>query len=263
MADTYKTEGLILRRWAYRDRDKMLRILTPDKGKITVRAISARKPAAKLTGHLEPFIYSQLFVARSRTIDILAGSATIDSHATLRHSLPHTALANFYIEALDRFTQEADPDAALFATVRETLAWLNQNPPNALALYAALLRTLRQLGYQLELTTCHVCRRPVTEAEAKLQYKLWSVECAECRSEDETVSLPVPAMKILRFVNTNSPADVARLKVEPADWRVVDGVVRSLVRYHLDGGLRSEPVFLSLLHSASGPAVSGSSASGA
>lgn len=250
MKQTYNTEGLILRRWDYKEKDKMLRVFTKDEGKITVRAISARKHGAKLSGHLEPFIHTDLHIARSRTIDIVAGSNTIESNKQLRHSLTHMAIAGFFSEIIDKFTQDNDSDPVLFEHVRDFINWQSQNSPNALAMYGAVLRALVILGYEVDLYNCHSCRREIKQEDTKLNYKLWNVECPTCSSEDEVAPLSVNVIKIFRFISNQPYSDIAQLKLEPGDWVKVDGVMRSLLHYHLDTDLRSEEVYLTILRDA-------------
>lgn len=246
MAETYSTEGIILRRWPYKEYDRMLRILTKDRGKLTVRAISVRKPGAKLAGHLEPFIHSDFFIANSRTIDIVAGSNTIVANETLRRSLLHSAMASFFSEIVDRLTEEYDTDERLYAHVQAYLAWLNSTTANALAFYAAVLQLFAILGYSSELYSCHQCRMPVEEQGTKFHYKLWNVECADCASEDETIPLQETTIRVLRFLNEQPFVEAAKLKLGCDDWEELDRFIRSLLHYNIEYDLRSEEVYRSL-----------------
>ncbi|MFH1426441.1 MAG: DNA repair protein RecO [Candidatus Kerfeldbacteria bacterium] len=249
MADTYKTEGIILRRWDYKEVDRMFRILTKDYGKLTARAISCRKHGAKLAGHLEPFIHTDLFIANSRTIDIIAGSNIIGANTTLRRSLLHSAAASFFSEVVDRLTEEDDADPRLFGHVLGFYEWLNANAPNALALYAAILQLLGILGYHSELYYCHQCRRALSESTNKYHYKLWSAECANCASEDDTAELDERTIKVVRFLNEQPYEEAAKLKLDCEEWLAVDRFVRSLLHYNIEYDLRSEEVYRSLFRS--------------
>ncbi len=252
MGATYKTEGIVLGRWDWREQDRMVRFFTRDYGKLTTRAISARKPRAKLAGHLEPFLYTDLFLAKSKTIDIIAGSNTISSHARLRQSLTHNALACFFSDVVDSFTHEREPDERLFEFVHDFFRWLNEtDEPNALSVYAAILQLFGLLGYHLELSACHQCHKPISQAvngeENRFSYKLWTVECASCRTEDQVHILSDNAVKVLRYMLSEGFSGVGRLHLEKDSWQEVDQFVRSLLRYHAEYPLDSESVFVSLL----------------
>ncbi|HSE29843.1 MAG TPA: DNA repair protein RecO [Candidatus Saccharimonadales bacterium] len=51
----FRTEAIILRRTNYGEADRILSIITPDRGKISVIAKGARRPKSKLAGGLELF----------------------------------------------------------------------------------------------------------------------------------------------------------------------------------------------------------------
>lgn len=247
MAYTYKSDGIILKRWNYKDQDKMVRLLTRDYGKLTTRAISARKITSKLAGHLEPFIYADFFIARSRTIDIVAGSNTLAPHTQLRESLPHAAVANFFSEIIDRFTQEQEKDAALFEHVHGFYAWLNNSTPHLLGLYAAIIQLLSILGFRLELYTCHACNNPITPEGTKFNFKLWSVECVNCKSSDETMFIHENTIKALRFIHEHSLEESTKLHIPIAQWQEFTQLIHALLRYHLDTPLKSETILFTLL----------------
>lgn len=250
MPKTFSTEGIILRRDPHRDFDLRLKILTPDQGKIFVRAISAQKPGAKLRGHLEPFMHTDIFVAESRTIDIVAGSSTLAAYNTLRSSLPHNSVASMFTEVVDQFTEEGEPDSDLFSHVLDFFAWLNKGPANMLAFHSATLKFLALLGYHVELYQCHQCKRQIENEQGnKLHFQMWSVECSSCKNADEVMRLSVDTIKTLRFLDTASYDSAVSLKLSQEQWAHVHTALSQLLRYHMDYPLRSEHVFLQVAQS--------------
>lgn len=249
MAQTYKSEGIILDRWNFKDYDRMFSILTREKGKITARAISAQKFSSKLAGHIEPFVHSQLFFAKSKSIDILAGSVIIHPHISVRGSLPKMGMASVFCEVVDRFTQEHFVDDALFEHLRGFLSWLDAHPGdgNVLVLYAALIQLFAVLGYHIELYHCHHCKRAIPYEPVKFHYELWALECSRCSTSGEVALLSPAVVKVIRFLHERPFDLVAKLTLRDAEWREVDAFVRSLLRYHLEAPLKSESVMIALL----------------
>lgn len=248
MNQTYKTEGIILKRWNYKEQDRMVRILTRDNGKITTRAISARKIQSKLAGHLEPFVHANFFIARSKTIDIVAGSSTIHAHARVRQSLSHIALAHYFSDVVDMATQERDVDPALYEHVRRFYDWLDESSAHILGLYAALLQLFSIIGYRLELYECHACKKSIQPTGNKLHLQLWNMECVDCRSTDETLPIEEHTIKLLRFLLEQPLSEMPKIKMEQNQWTALHYAVRSLVRYHFGREIRSEEAVFQLLH---------------
>lgn len=260
MAYTYKTHGIILRRAPHRERDKIFRIYTRNYGKILARAISARKVTSKLSGHLEPFIVTDLFFARSKTIDIIAGSSTLSAHTRLRSSLPHSAATSFFVDVLESFTHSHQKDEAVFDYAVAVLQWFNHNPMNTAVLYGSLLQLWSLLGYHLNLYDCHQCKNPVSQEGIKFHFDVWTVECGNCTSVNQTMKLSADALKVIRVLYEYDFSRISQLVVPGTIWLEVDQFVRNTIRYHNGSPLQSESVFLSVMNSAASPQQSLASA---
>ena len=247
MAQTYKTEGIVLSRRPYKNNDKLVRVFTRDYGKLTTRAISARKITSKLSGHLEPFIRADFHIARSKTIDIIAGSNTVDAHTTLRTSLQHTAMAGFFAEIIDQFTHTHHVEAALYDHMQQFYRWLNEHDAHLLVLYAAVMQLYAHVGFHLEWYQCHSCKQSISPIENKFHYALWNIECGNCSSTEETMPLSVSAIKALRFL-TEEPFDrVGKLHIPEEVWKEVHICIDSLLQYHIDKPLRSQKLLFDVL----------------
>jgi DNA repair protein RecO len=205
---------------------------------------------------LEPFVLADFHIAKSKTIDIMAGSNTLASNGRLRHSLHHTAIANYFSEVVDRCVDEREHDVAVYEHVRDFITWLGENSPNTLVMYSALLQFFGLLGYRVELYTCHNCLKPITQEGTKLDLKLWNVECANCSSPDQTIALSADTIKALRFATEHPYKTVQALQVSKQAWNQIDQAMRSLIRYHLARIPTSESVFVALMHEQSTESVS-------
>ena len=60
MNTPYRTEAIILRRTNYGEADRVISLITPDRGKISGIAKGVRKPKSKLAGGLELGIWRLL-----------------------------------------------------------------------------------------------------------------------------------------------------------------------------------------------------------
>lgn len=225
----------------------MVRLLTRDYGKVTCRAISARKTTSKLAGHLEPFIETQAFFARSKTIDIIAGSNTIFPNARLRQSLSHYAIAGYFVEIVDRSMQDRDSDLAVYEFVRLALVWQNNHDANTLVFVGSVLQLFGLFGYRMGLYNCHNCQKPIQPVGSMFHFQLWNVECADCRSPEETIALSEEVIKILRFLMNSDFDTIARLHVPEKEWLELHVFLRTLLQYHYGSELIAENTFISLL----------------
>ncbi len=164
----FRTQAIILSRRDFGEADRLLTLFTPSRGKLRAIAKGARKPSAKISGHVELFARSDCLIHRGRNLDILTQAELLEPYRGLREDLARGAYANYVAELLDRFTADEDEEGdALFSLLHETLGRIadEQDPPLAVRLFE--LRLLDLVGFRPELGECVMLRQP---ALAEAQY---------------------------------------------------------------------------------------------
>lgn len=73
----YQTKGLTLTRRDVGEADRLFVVYTRDYGKLEVLAKGGKKTKSKLVAHLEPFLLSEILVAKGKNYDKLAGSYSL------------------------------------------------------------------------------------------------------------------------------------------------------------------------------------------
>ncbi len=155
----YQTTAIILARTNFGEADRILRVLTPQHGKLSVIAKGVRKIKSRSAGHLELFGETQLTLTKGRNLDIIT-SAKLTWY-------PHQLAANYdqlqsaYAAArlIDRIAQERHEQPELYAHLREMLRALNETTESSLMQLWFELRLLGLMGLRPELTHCLVCGR--------------------------------------------------------------------------------------------------------
>ena len=67
-----RTEGVILKRKNFGEADRIVTIYTRDQGKVVALAKGVRRPRSKKAGHLELGSWCKVFIARGKSLDLLA-----------------------------------------------------------------------------------------------------------------------------------------------------------------------------------------------
>ena len=114
-------QAIILRRRDIGEADRLLTVFTRDRGKLNLLAKGVRRAASRKAGHIEPFTYTDLLVAKGANLDLVTQAETIDAHRHVREDLWLSSLAYYVVELADAFTQDEDPNALLFDWSLETL----------------------------------------------------------------------------------------------------------------------------------------------
>jgi DNA repair protein RecO (recombination protein O) len=236
----YRLAAIVLRRRDLGEADRLLTVFTRDRGKLSVLAKGVRRAASRKAGHIEPFTYVDLLVAKGQSLDIITQAETIASHRELRDDLWRSSWAYYVAELVDAFTREEDPNALLFDLLQETLGRLAQGADPALVTRYYELHLLALVGYQPQFFHCIHCGAALKPELNFLSPAQGGCLCPQHGAhQPDAVALALPALKVLRFLQSRSWPEVAALQIGPETASGVEGVLARYIVYHLERTVRS------------------------
>jgi len=144
-AKTYTTQAICLKTYDYGEADKILHLLSPHLGRVSVMAKGARKANSRLSGACELLNFSEMHLTRGRNFDVLSQYQSLNSFIGIRADILKLACATLFAELVHALSTELDTDSAgLFSLLEESLTRLEACPeknsiPEASAFQMALL----------------------------------------------------------------------------------------------------------------------------
>ena len=155
-----KTKGIIIKRINLGEADKILTILTADRGKIRAIAKGMRRTQAKLGGFLELFRYNEYLLAEGRNLDVITGASTIESFRQISLNLRKIGLAYYVAEIIDRLVEETQEANQIFELVYSVFREINSTklPLDFIRSFFEF-NMLSALGFKPELNKCIVCEK--------------------------------------------------------------------------------------------------------
>lgn len=102
------TKGVVLSRRDYQEADRIVSVLTPDHGKVSLIAKGVRKPKSKLAGGIELFSVSQLTYLPSRgDLKTLVSTRLIQHYGTIVKDIQRTMLGYEFMKRLQKILEES------------------------------------------------------------------------------------------------------------------------------------------------------------
>jgi hypothetical protein len=115
--------------WSRRSReaDKVVGLFTREMGRVTARAISAARAAAKFSALTEPFVESDvaLYLVPGRGWGKIVGGRIVSSFPALRTQVTRSTAASWICEVVYRLTPEEQAAPEKFELLHETLTALS------------------------------------------------------------------------------------------------------------------------------------------
>lgn len=152
----YPTSGIIIGRHNVGEADRIIVVLTPERGVIRGVARGVRKIKSRLAGHLELFCESELMLAEGRNLDVIT-SARLIRHLDIADDYDRMRLAYLCAEMVNRLGTDSGHHEGLYALLSAAYAGLADGADATLELWFKL-RLLDCLGYRPELRGCMICQ---------------------------------------------------------------------------------------------------------
>lgn len=125
MNTPYRTEAIILRRTNYGEADRVISLITPDRGKVSGIAKGVRKPKSKLAGGLELLAVCDLTLIEGRGNMALITSARMNEfYGDILHDYDRMQLAYEMIKVINK-AAETVSEPEFYYLLRGGLQFLN------------------------------------------------------------------------------------------------------------------------------------------
>lgn len=247
---SFRVDAVILRHSDYGEADRLLTLFTRQIGKTRAIAKGARKIASRKAGHIEPFTYARLQLAKGRDMLILTQADTVEAYQPLREDLILTGHASYVLELLDRFTyQDETENSGLFRLLTETLARLASKADPWLVIRYYEMRLLDHLGFRPQLFECANCRREILPEDQFFSFSAGGVICPHCGQGLRNVKpISVETLKYLRHFQRSNYAEAARAHPSAEVQSEAESLMQGYFTYLLERELNT-PGFLKSIKS--------------
>lgn len=164
MSRTYKATGINLKGMPLGESDRLLTILTRERGLIRIVAPGARKPRSKVGGRSGLFVVNELLLAQGRSLDKLLQAETLASFPGLSRDLSRLTASQYLAEVALGQALSDQPQEDLFDLLVGQLGQLEQAIGTTVlaTLVQATLQLLTLAGLAPQLQNCCLTQHPLT-----------------------------------------------------------------------------------------------------
>jgi DNA repair protein RecO (recombination protein O) len=241
---TYQAQAIVLGHIDFGEADRILKIFTLEKGKISAIAKGVRKISSRKSGHLEPFTQVHLFLAKGRDLDIITQAEAQKPRFDLRADLCRMSLASYVVELLDRFTYDEGSNPGLYRLISQTLDRLEslENFETAVRYYE--IRLLDLLGYRPQLFQCIDCDALIQPQNQYFSPLAGGVACPTCgRGRKEAWPIEKDVLRYLRHFQRSEWRAIASVVIPDGINRGMASLAEAYFSYLLESHLNT-PEFM-------------------
>ncbi len=185
------TRGLVLRVTDYNDRDCLLTLLTPENGKLTVKARGLRRKNSPLIAPCQLLAYGDFTLFEYRGSYTINEAASVELFQSLRRDLTKLSLGTYFAQVAELLSQEDMPNPEILSLVLNCLYMLTKDEPESKVKAVFELRIACLAGYLPDLSGCHGCGNELPEL---FDLSAGALLCHKCRNlHSGGIRLPISA----------------------------------------------------------------------
>lgn len=157
---SFATDGLVTRVVDVGVSDKLLYIITPERGRIAVMVKGGRSPNSKNTPISQLFTYGNFEINKSNSIYWLRGGSVLNPFYDLSSDIVKVSLASYLCDVANELTDEDGEDSdGVLRLLLNSLYLIGRGEKDARIIKAVFeLRMASLAGYCPELAHCAYCR---------------------------------------------------------------------------------------------------------
>ena len=244
--ERFVTCGLVLRETVTRDADKILTVLTPDRGRLSVIARGARRKGSRVAAACQLLAYSEMTLYEKGRWTMLDAADTIELFDGLRQDLTALSLAAYFAELTEAMSDGSGGDV-LPLLLNALYAPSPLKKPPQLVKPAFQFRLMALAGYEPMADGCALCGAPEPE-NPMLDVVHGGVHCGKCR-EKGGLSLPLTAsgLAALRYVLYGDPRRLYSFSLPPEGLRALNHAADAYVSAQLERSFRTLDYYKTIL----------------
>lgn len=242
------TKGVVLRETETKEADKILTLLTADRGKISVIARGVRRKSCKYAACAQQLAYSEWTLYQKGDWYYANEGATIELFNGLRTDLEALALGCYFAELTEAVTAAESPAGPLLSHLLNGLYALGTlHKPPALVKAAFEIKLLCLAGYEPLADSCAYCGRPDPE-QPLLDVVQGVLRCRTCGAKESALSMPLcpDSLAALRHIVYGDPKRLYSFQLTGPALERLSAAAGAFAAAQLERGFRTLDFYKSL-----------------
>ena len=234
------TTAILLRRIDFGDYDLIVTLFSPELGKTSAIAKSAKKSTKRFPGVLEPFSRLNVVLSKGRGkgMAVLQEASLEEPFFRIREDIVKTAYASYWSELIVLWMADGEPLEALYRLIAHVLTELNrgERPVEVLSILFQM-RFLTLAGFRPNFDHCHACKTDldrIRQAAVVSDPSKGGIVCPTCLGPTNgRLTISKGTLKQLRWTDAGDLERAARVRFTPA--AITEGLrfLEAFVPYHI------------------------------
>lgn len=252
------TKVIVLREVAYKESDKILTVLTRERGKLTVSARGSRKKGGGVSAVSQLLVWSEMTLSEHAGRWSVTEGETLQEFRKVRSDLERLSLGSYFAELTELLTEEGIPDEKPLDLLLSAL-WTMESTDRPLAQVKATfeLAALCQAGYCPQVRRCAVCGgEPQEPRFAPRSGGVCCGRCAAALAGEPVLPLNEGSLAAIRYIVDSPPRKAFSYRLGDTSLGLLSSAMERFLKEQLERGFYTLDFYHQLTGQRPAPAAS-------
>lgn len=229
------TQGIVLKYTNVGEADRILTILTKNRGKIQAIVKGCRKPKSRFLPLCEVFSVSELMLYKGSKLYHISQGELLNSFYKIRNDLILLTYATYFAELVEFVSDEDIPSEKLFILIVKSLYHISNGDIDVKTMNLAFqLKILDICGLRPNILRCSNC------GDSEDTYTYFSNEaggilCNNCASSfEDSKRINQAFVNIVKLIYQTEISRLNTIKIDNTIFSQMDKLIRNFLECHLD-----------------------------
>ena len=247
MSAFLKTKAIVLREVDYRDRDKLLTVLTSAQGKLTVKARGIKGSRNTMKSACQLMAYSEMTLLRQGDRYVLTEAQSLELFSELQGDIVLLSLASYFLQVVEFTAQEEDACPDLLSLLLNSLYALGKLKLSQSFVKSVFeLRLCCILGFRPDLRRCP-CGNSLP---CFFSLGDGRILCQDCVSKENEVGIRLPvsygSLQAIEYISRCPSGKLFSFRLSPTALRELSGITEAYMCTKLERGFYTLDFYKSL-----------------
>lgn len=246
----FSVDALVLREVRYKEADRILTLLTSDRGKLTAKARGALRRASRIGAATQQLTYSEFTVFENRGMLTINEAVVKEPFEGLRKDFTAYSLGCYFAEAAEALSRDDYPEPQILQLTLNCLYALSNSMYSAEHIRSAFeLRLSSILGYQPDLSGCAICGKENPEHPV-IGLETGRLCCRECRNAEIGVTdyLTQDSVVAMRHIVSALPKQILSYHLEETSRPFMSAACEDYLSTHASRRFRTLEYYKNVIY---------------
>ena len=227
------TKGLISRCTNYKESDIIFTLLSEEKGIQNFIAKGAKKPSSRLSGHIEPINYVEIYYSSNSSLAPVSQIQPINSFIKIKSNYNLLMKSQYLVELSEKFfSDETNNKPQLDRLVKTIEELINTSYPE-LVILVYEYELLKSHGFGLNIFECINCSKTLIKESHYFSISNSGFYCRDCLSEansnEELIRFSIESQVVLRSIERRNYATISQLGLDNISIKKLSEILKKSI----------------------------------